>query len=75
MQEEDNNKLEQILFLLDKLCVGDEVYHEMTTHTDGLPKSYLIKQLQSNLDKTYHIEKTQGNFPGAAINVTKRLSR
>lgn len=45
LQEEDNNKLEQILFLLDKFCVGDEVYHEMTIHTDDLPKSYLIKQL------------------------------
>ena len=38
MQEEDNNKLEQILFLLDKFCVGDEVYHKMTIHTDDLPR-------------------------------------
>ena len=55
LQEEDNNKLEQILFLLDKFCVGDEVYHEMTTHTGDLPKSYLIKQLRRNQNKTYHI--------------------
>ena len=39
LQEEDNNKLEQILFLLDKFCVGDEVYHEMTTHTDESHKA------------------------------------
>lgn len=75
LQEEDNNKLEQILFLLDKFCVGDEVYHERTIHTDDLPKSYLIKQLRSNLNKTYHIERTQGKFPGAAINFTTTLKQ
>jgi len=51
------------------------VYHEMTIHTDGLPKSYLIKQLRSNLNKTYHIERTQGEFPGAAINFTTTLKQ
>ena len=71
--EEDNKKIEQILFLLDKFCVGDEVYHELTMHTDDLPKSYLIKQLRSNLNKTYTIERTQGKFPGAAINFTSTL--
>ena len=75
LQEEDNNKLEQILFLLDKFCVGDEVYHEMTIHTDDLPKSYLIKQLRSDLNKTYHIERTQGKYPGAAINFTATLKQ
>ena len=71
--EEDNKKIEQILFLLDKFCVGDEVYHELTMHTDDLPKSYLIKQLRSNLNKTYTIDRTQGKFPGAAINFTSTL--
>ena len=75
LQEEDNNKLEQILFLLDKFCVGDEVYHEMTIHTDDLPKSYLIKQLRSDLNKTYHIERTPGQYPGAAINFTATLKQ
>ena len=45
LHKEDKNKLEQVLFLLDKFCVGDEVYHELTMITDGLPKSYLVKQL------------------------------
>jgi len=58
---------------LDKFCVGDEVYHELTMITEYLPKSYLVKQLQSNLNKTYHIEQTQGKCAGAKINVTATL--
>ncbi len=44
--EDDKNNLEKILFLLDKFCVGDEVYHEFTTLSEDLPKSYLIKPLR-----------------------------
>ena len=47
----------------------------MTTHTDDLPKSFLIKQLRSNLNKTYHRERTQEKFPGAASNFTATLKQ
>lgn len=47
----------------------------MTTQTDALPKSYLIKQLQSNVNKTYHIERTQWKFPGAAISFSATLKQ
>ena len=40
---------------------------------EDLSKSYLVKQLQGNRDKTYHIEQTQGKYPGAKINFTARL--
>ena len=73
LHKEDKNKLQQVLFLLDKFCVGDEVYHELTMITEDLPKSYLVKQLQSNLNKTYHIEQTQGKYPGTKVNFTATL--
>lgn len=38
-----NDKLEQVLCLLDKFCASDELYHELTIMCDELPKSYLIK--------------------------------
>ena len=53
--------------------MGDEVYHELTMITEDLPKSYLVKQLRGNLNKTYHIEQTQGKYPGAKINFTATL--
>ena len=74
LNEDDKNKVEQILFLLDKFCVGDEVYHELSSISEGLPKSYLIKQLRHDLNKTYHIERTPGKFAGAKINFTATLT-
>lgn len=53
------------MFLLDKFCVRDEVYHELTMVFEGMPKSYIVKQLRSNLNETTHIERTPGKFPGA----------
>lgn len=74
LTEDEKNKVEQVLFLLDKFCVGDEVYHELSMILEGLPKSYLVKQSRSELNKTYHIERTPGKFPGANINFTSTLS-
>jgi len=50
--------VEQGLFLLDKFCVGNEVYHELSMITKGLPKSYLVKQSRTAMNKLYHIERT-----------------
>ncbi|CAB4024927.1 Hypothetical predicted protein, partial [Paramuricea clavata] len=74
LKESDKENLEKILFLLDKFCVGDEVYHELSILSDDLPKSYLIKQLRSDLNKTYHIERTAGKCPGANLNFPSTLS-
>ncbi|CAB3998260.1 Hypothetical predicted protein [Paramuricea clavata] len=70
---DDHSNLEKVLFLLDKFCVSDEIYHELTLVSEELPRSYLIKQLRSNLNKTYHIERTSGPCPGAMINVTATI--
>ena len=43
----ENERIEQILFLLDKFCVGDALYHEVSILSDDLPKSYLVKQLRA----------------------------
>ena len=42
----ENERIEQTLFLLDKFCVGDTLYHEVSILSDDLPKSYLVKQLR-----------------------------
>lgn len=66
--------IERVLFLLDKFCVGDEVYHELSVTIEGLPKSYLIKQLRGELNKTYHIERMPGPFPGARLHFKSTLT-
>ena len=73
LSQDEKNKIEQVLFLMDKFCVGDEVYHELSMIIEGLPKSYLVKQSRTNLNKTYHIERTAGEYPGASISFTSTL--
>ncbi len=37
-----DQQIEQVLFLLNKFCIGDSFYHELTMIISGLPKSYLV---------------------------------
>ena len=69
----DEENLEQLLFLLDKFCVSDDLYHELTIQYNDLPRSYLIKQKRSDLNKLFHIERTPGNYPGAQISFKDTL--
>lgn len=71
--QQDDENLEQLLFLLDKFCVSDELYHELTILYKDLPRSYLIKQKRSGLNKLCHIEKAPGIYPGAQISFLDTL--
>ena len=62
------------MFLLDKFCVGDEVYHELSIQSERLPKSYLIKQLRTDLNNTYHIERTDVKCSGAKLDFSSTLA-
>ena len=67
LSEDEKKKVEQILFLLDKFCVGDSFYHEISMITDNLPRSYLVKQCREQLNKMCHIEALDGNFEGGKV--------
>ena len=47
----ENEVIEQILFILDKFCVRDALYHEVSILSDDLQKSYLVKQLRADMNK------------------------
>ncbi|CAB4030762.1 Hypothetical predicted protein, partial [Paramuricea clavata] len=66
---------EKVLFLLDKFCVSDEIYHELMLVSEELPRSYLIKQLRSNLNKTYHFLKHCVTFDLILLSGAKPLTR
>lgn len=59
--EEDKIQIEEILYLLDKFCVGDSFYHELIMVIGGLPRSYLIQQCRSELNKLCHIDCLPGS--------------
>lgn len=74
LTEGEKQRVEQVLYLLDKFCVGNEVYYELSMIVEGSPKSYLIKQSRMELNKTCHIERTPGHLLGAYINFKSTLS-
>ncbi|XP_028513002.1 uncharacterized protein LOC110242751 [Exaiptasia diaphana] len=65
LYEEEHERLEQIVFLLDKFYVSDECYHELSLVTNDIPQSYLIKQKRDNLNSLCHIERVPGPHPCA----------
>jgi hypothetical protein len=67
LSEDDKDKVEKVLFLLHKFCVGNAFYHVITMLVDGLPKSYLVKQRRDQLNKMYHITSTSGEEHGAQL--------
>ncbi|CAB4028869.1 Hypothetical predicted protein [Paramuricea clavata] len=67
LSDDDKGKVEKVLFLLDKFCVGDDFYHEITMLVEGLPKSYLVKQRRDQLNKMCHITSTPGEEHGAQL--------
>ena len=73
LSEEEKQKVKNILFILDKFCIGDASYHELTMLYDGLPRSYLIKQCKDEINKLSHIVRTPGTAPGAQLDFMSEL--
>ena len=57
--------------LLDKFCVGDAFYHELSMITDGLSRSNLVKQCRDDLYKMCQIDSPDANFEEAKVNSVK----
>ena len=71
--DEDKTTIEQVLFLLDKFCVRDSFYHELTMTVSGLPKSSLVKQRRDQLNEICHINPTPGSAEDAQMSFTGLL--
>ena len=73
---EEQENIKSILYVLDKFCVGDAAYHELTMQCEnGLPRSYLIKQCKDDLNKMCHITRTPGLEQGAQLHFLSELER
>jgi hypothetical protein len=76
LSSEEQQDIQQVQFLMDKFCIGEAAYHELTCCPGGeeLPRSYLVKQSKENLNKLFYIERTPGKANGAALNFHDELS-
>lgn len=73
LSDHEKSKIEMVLFLLDKFCVGDSFYHEITMLFDDLPRSYLVKQKRDQLNRMCHITSTPGDEEGAQVSFKELL--
>jgi hypothetical protein len=75
LTEADQQKVKNVIFILDKFCIGDEAYHElsMVDGNEELPRSYLIKQCKDELSKLCHITRTLGSAQGAQLDFLAEL--
>ena len=73
LSDEDKSNVEMVLFLLDKFCVGDSFYHEITMLFDDLPRSYLVKQKRYQLNDMCHVTSTPGIEEGAQVSFKELL--
>ena len=74
MTDTESSQIEQVLFLLDKFYVSDELYHEFAIAYD-MPRSYLIKQRRSDLNKMCHLERVPGTYPVAQCSFKELLQQ
>ena len=73
LSEDDKSRVEGILHLIDKFGVGDEFIHQLSMVV-GMPKPYLFKQCQKELNKDCIISTTPGKAPGAQYSFKQLLA-
>ena len=73
LPEKDKETVRALLYIMDKRCVGDAAYHELSMTVNDVPRSYLIKQCRSDLNKIFHIARTPGKHAGAQISFKEEL--
>ena len=75
LAEADQQKVRNVLFILDKFCIGDQAYHElsMLPGNEELPCSNLIKQCKDDMNKLCDITRTPGPAEGAQLDFLKEL--
>ena len=76
LPEKEKQGIQQVLFIMDKFCIGEAAYHELTCCAGGekLRRSYLVKRCMEDLNKLCSIERTPGEASGAAFNFHDELS-
>jgi len=69
LDSEEKDRLKQLVFILDKFCLSDSAYHELSMFFDDMPRKYTVIQCRDDLNSIFHIERLPGNMPGAMLNL------
>lgn len=63
--QEDFDRACQVLYLLDKFAVSDEVYHELQMLSSHLPSAHRVKQARKALNESITFDQLPPPYPGA----------
>ena len=75
MSPEQQDKIRKLVFLMDRFCISDAAYHELTMVHNDMPRSYLLVQCRNDVNNLYEIERLPGNVPGAMINISSEIEK
>ena len=75
LPEKEKTRLKEVLYILDRFCVGDAAYHALSEEESGLPRSYLIKHCRSDINSSFTIKRTPGELVDAQISFKEELQR
>ena len=63
--EDDKEHILQVLYLLDKFAVSDELYHELRMLCPHLPASNRVKQARKEINELLEYTRLSPPYPGA----------
>ena len=75
LSDDKRAKVEEVLFLLDRFCVGDDFYQQLTMTEGGkkLPRGYKVKRVRNAMIAATNIMPTPGKTIGAQHCFTEKL--
>lgn len=73
LDSEDKQKLRELIYILDKFSINNAAYHELSMFNEDLPCKRLIFQDRKNLNDIFHLERTQGEIPGAYVSIKEEV--
>ena len=50
LPEEERQKIKDLLFIVEKHCVSESAYRELTVFCDGLPRKYLVSRCREDIN-------------------------
>jgi len=75
LDSDDKDLIKQLICLLDKSCISDSAYHELSMIVGDLPRKYVLIQHREDINKMYHIERLPGNKPIAMLNLNTEVEK
>ena len=75
LSDDERAKVEEVLYLLDHFCVGDDFYQQLTMTEGGkkLPRGYKVKRVRNAMNAATNIMPTPGKTIGAQHCFTEKL--